>query len=69
MFVLLGLTTQVMSRQFVTADIYRPTVFMSDTPPLTTLSITVPVFTQLWGFELVRQAKQVLKQDLTVITP
>lgn len=69
MVVLLGCTTQVMSRQFVTADICRPTMFMSDTPLVTSLSITMPVFTQLWGFELVRQAKQVLKHDLTIIIP
>lgn len=42
-------STQVMSRQFVTADIYRLTVFLSDSRPVAALSITMLVFAQLGG--------------------
>lgn len=51
MVVLLGVPLKSCQGKFVTADIYRPAMFMSDTPPVTSPSITMPVFTQLWGYE------------------
>lgn len=42
-----GCAAQVTSRQFVTADTYRPSVFMSDTLAVTSPSVSV--FTQLGG--------------------